>query len=80
MCITRTLGIPRLFPRLSHNFIDGPYGCVLAGCLMCGGSIWIEQGKRRGEIALYVLPRALRTILEESWLKSGSRSLILLER
>ncbi|PAV22387.1 integral membrane [Pyrrhoderma noxium] len=80
VCITRTLAIPRLFPRLSHNFIDGPYGCVLAGCLMCGGSIWIEQGKRRGEIALYVLPRALRTILEESWLKSGSRSLILLER
>lgn len=52
----------------------------MAGCLACGASIWIEQGKRRGEMALYVLPRALRTLLKDSWLTSGSRSLKFAER
>lgn len=80
VCFTRTWGIARLLPRLSHNFIDGPFGCIMAGCLACGGSIWIEQGRRRGEIALYVLPRALRTLLNESWLKSGTRNVMALER
>ena len=39
-----------------------------------------EEGRRRGEIALYVLPRALRTLLNESWLKSGTRNVMALER
>ncbi|KAL5518936.1 hypothetical protein ACEPAH_619 [Sanghuangporus vaninii] len=80
VCFTRSWGIARLFPRLSHNFIDGPFGCIMAGCLVCGGSIWIEQGRRRGEIALYVLPRALRSLLSESWLRSGTKSLMVIER
>ncbi|KAL5534232.1 hypothetical protein ACEPAG_694 [Sanghuangporus baumii] len=80
VCFTRSWGIARLFPRLSHNFIDGPFGCIMAGCLLCGGSIWIEQGRRRGEIALYVLPRALRSLLSESWLRSGNKSLMAIER
>ena len=63
VCLTRTLVFARLFPSISHNFWDGPYGCILAGCLTCGGSIWIEESRRRGEMALYVLPRALRTTL-----------------
>lgn len=65
---------------ISHNFLDGPYGGIMAGCLACGASIWIEQGKRRGEMALYVLPRALRTLLKDQWLTSGSRSLKFAER
>lgn len=80
VCFTRTLGVARLLPNISHNFYDGPYGCILAGSLVCGASIWIEQGKRRGEMALYVLPRAIRSILSDTWLKSNSLSTRLMER
>ncbi|KAG5221896.1 integral membrane protein [Salix suchowensis] len=45
-----------------------------AACLTCGSSIWIENGRRRGEMALYVLPRAIRTLLPNSWLR-GNRPL-----
>ncbi|TCD71526.1 hypothetical protein EIP91_008907 [Steccherinum ochraceum] len=80
VCLTRTLLLARLFPGISHDFWDGPLGCTYAGSLMCGASIWIEQGKRRGEMALYVLPRALRACLSESWIKSGKRSFKIVER
>lgn len=80
VCFTRTLVIARLFPSISHNFYDGPFGCILAGCLACGGSIWIEKGRRRGEMALYVLPKALRSLLSNTWLRSGSTSLKIVER
>jgi hypothetical protein len=72
VCFVRTLIFARLFPRISHNFWDGPYGCVFAGCFMCGTSIWIENGRRRGEMALYVLPRALRASLPDKWVRSGN--------
>ena len=47
---------------------------------MCGSSIWIEAGKRRGEMALYVLPRALRACLSNTWIKSGNRGAKVVER
>lgn len=72
--------LARLFPFISHDFWDGPFGCIMAGCLMCGSSIWIEDGRRRGEIALYVLPRALRTCLPDAWVKSGNRVIRMVER
>jgi len=80
VCCVRTLFIARLFPRISHNLLDGPQGCILAGCLVCGFSIGLEKGKRRGEIALYVLPRAIRTCLPAKWVKSGSKTVLNLER
>jgi len=73
VCLTRTLLLPKLFPRISHNFWDGPYGCVMVACLTCGSSIWVEEGRRRGEMALYVLPRAIRACLPESWVRSRGR-------
>ncbi|TFK30452.1 hypothetical protein FA15DRAFT_676800 [Coprinopsis marcescibilis] len=63
VCCTRTLVLARLFPSISHQIWDGPYGGMFVGSLVCGSSIWIENGKRRSEMALYVLPRALRTLL-----------------
>ncbi|KAH8835746.1 hypothetical protein DL96DRAFT_1575426 [Flagelloscypha sp. PMI_526] len=72
VCFTRTLALARLFPFISHNFWDSPYGCILAGSLLCGGSIFIEHGSRRGEMALYVLPRALRAFLSDRWLRNRS--------
>jgi hypothetical protein len=80
VCLTRSLVLAKYFPRISHDFWDGPFGCIFAGCLVCGSSIWIENGKRRGEMALYVGPRAIRTILPEKWATSGSRSVKLVER
>ena len=80
VCLTRTLVLARFFPWISHDYWDGPYGCLLAGSLVCGNSIWIENGRRRGEIALYVLPKALRTCLPISWLDGRNRLVSLIER
>ncbi|KAH9954422.1 hypothetical protein BC827DRAFT_1143868 [Russula dissimulans] len=80
VCLTRTLVVARALPKISHDFYDGPFGCVMAGCLACGSSIWIESGRRRGEIALYVLPRAIRACFPDRWLRSGRKSVYAIER
>ncbi|KAK0245692.1 hypothetical protein EDD85DRAFT_27537 [Armillaria nabsnona] len=80
VCLTRSLLLARVFSSVSHDFWDGPYGCILAGCLSCGSSIWIENGRRRGEMSLYVLPRAIRTILPDTWIRSGNRGVLAAER
>ncbi|KAI0361612.1 hypothetical protein OH77DRAFT_1417887 [Trametes cingulata] len=80
VCCTRTLVLARLFPGISHDFWDGPFGCTFVGSLVCGASIWIERGRRRGEMALYVLPRAIRACLPGDWLKSGRASVRWAER
>ncbi|KAF7310918.1 hypothetical protein HMN09_00635100 [Mycena chlorophos] len=80
VCFTRTLALARLFPSISHDFWDSELGCILAGCLVCGSSIWIENGRRRGEMALYVLPKALRASLPRSWVRSQGGKMLLAER
>ena len=80
VCLTRTLVVARALPKISHDFYDGPFGCVMAGCLACGSSIWIESGRRRGEMALYVLPRAIRACFPDRWLRSGRKSVYAIER
>ncbi|CAL1695836.1 unnamed protein product [Somion occarium] len=80
ICMTRTLFLARLFPSIPHDFWDGPFGCTFIGSLVCGSSIWVEEGKRRGEMALYVLPRAIRACIPKSWLTSGRRSVRVVER
>jgi hypothetical protein len=80
VCLVRTLAIARIFPNISHDIYDGPYGCVMAGCLVCGSSIFIEEPKRRSEMALYVLPRALRSCLPEVWMRRHGHSAKIIER
>lgn len=80
VCFTRSLVLAKYLPFISHNFWDGPLGCMLAGSLLCGSSIWIENGKRRGEMALYVMPKALRACLPDNWVKVGSRRARIVER
>ncbi|KAI9512581.1 hypothetical protein F5148DRAFT_1162635, partial [Russula earlei] len=80
VCLTRTLLVARILPDISHDFYDGPLGCIMAGCLTCGSSIWIESGRRRGEMALYVLPRAIRACLPDRWLRSGHKGMFIIER
>ncbi|KAF7306930.1 hypothetical protein MIND_00485600 [Mycena indigotica] len=80
VCVTRTLVVARMLPSVSHDFWDSELGCILAGCMVCGSSIWIENGRRRGEMALYVLPKALRAWLPRRWIRSQSWKLQLAER
>lgn len=80
VCLIRTLAIAQIFPSISHDVYDGPFGCVLAGCLMCGSSIFIEDPRRRGEMATYVLPRAIRTCLPEKWMRKNYRLTNIIER
>jgi hypothetical protein len=74
VCFVRTFGLARLLPNISNRFWDGPQGCVFLGVAPAGLAMYIENGRRRGELALYVLPRAVRTLLAERWLRSGKRS------
>lgn len=74
ICFVRTFGLAKLFPNISNSFWDGPRGCVLLGTAPAGLAMYIEKGRRRGELALYVLPRAVRTLLAERWVRSGKRS------
>ncbi|KAJ6519824.1 hypothetical protein C8R45DRAFT_1048591 [Mycena sanguinolenta] len=80
VCLSRSVVLARLLPFVSHDFWDGPFGAVLAGCLVCGSSIWIENGRRRGEMSLYVLPKAVRACLPDRWVRSGNAGVRLAER
>ncbi|KAH7911203.1 hypothetical protein BJ138DRAFT_1007111 [Hygrophoropsis aurantiaca] len=79
ICFTRTLVLARLFPWISHDIWDGPHGAVLIASLVCGGSIWIENARRRAEMALYVLLRALRACVPHEWIK-GARGFQIVEK
>lgn len=76
VCVTRTLVVARAFPSISHNVWDGPIiGGISIGSLLCGASIFVESSRRRAEIALYVLPRAIRASLSKSWI-SGKKHIL----
>jgi hypothetical protein len=67
VCLARTrLGPLLLSPSkawgVSAQMWDGGL-CILSGCLLCGWSILVEAPARRGEVALFVAPRALATLL-----------------
>jgi len=80
VCLTRSIVLARLFPRISHDVWDGPYGSIMVGSLLCGSSIWVENGRRRGEMALYVLPRAVRSLLPYKWMGRDNLAIKLIER
>jgi len=62
VCIGRTRVGPRIYPV--QQFWDGG-AAMLLGCFMCGFSVLIENKRRRGEMALFVAPRALYAILDD---------------
>ncbi|KAK4241091.1 hypothetical protein C8A03DRAFT_41488 [Achaetomium macrosporum] len=64
VCLARTRLGPRVLGRdvACRQRIDGGY-CVAAGCLLCGWSILLEARGRRKDMALFVAPRALATLL-----------------
>lgn len=64
VCLART----RLGPRVlgtdvaARQHIDSGL-CVGAGCVLCGWSVLIETASRRKDMALFVAPRALGTVV-----------------
>lgn len=64
VCLSRTRLGPKLFSRTTVTPQMWDSGlCVVAGCTMCGWSILLEKRSRRQEIAFFVVPRALATLL-----------------
>ncbi|KAG5792693.1 hypothetical protein H9Q69_008264 [Fusarium xylarioides] len=65
VCLSRTRVGPRLPGGTTierRQSMDSGI-CVGTGCLLCGWSIMIETESRRKDIALFVAPRALATVL-----------------
>ncbi|KAF7503313.1 hypothetical protein GJ744_003994 [Endocarpon pusillum] len=68
VCLSRTRLGPLLFPPTNKYMAISPQTwdaglCILVACLLCGSSILVEPAARRGEMALFVAPRALATLL-----------------
>lgn len=64
VCLARNRVGPRVLGThvSSRQAIDGGI-CVATGCFLCGWSILIEGAGRRKDMALFVAPRALATML-----------------
>lgn len=64
VCLARTRLGPQVLGRdkAARNRIDGGF-CVGTGCFACGWSILFEAPGRRKDLALFVAPRALATVL-----------------
>ncbi|RMD41201.1 hypothetical protein DV735_g3938, partial [Chaetothyriales sp. CBS 134920] len=66
VCLSRTRLGPRLFSSktVTPQMWDAGLG-VLAGCLTCGWSILIVPPQQRHELAFFVAPRALATLMPQ---------------
>ncbi|ETN43428.1 uncharacterized protein HMPREF1541_02587 [Cyphellophora europaea CBS 101466] len=74
VCLARTRLGPKIFsPKTVTAQMWDSGLCVLAGCMACGWSILIEQPNRRQEIAFFVAPRALATLLPRVYDKAHQR-------
>lgn len=64
VCMARTRVGPHVLGRdvSARQRIDSGL-CVGAGCLLCGWSVLLEPPGRRKELALFVAPRAVATLL-----------------
>lgn len=74
VCIGRKRLVPHLFTRDQVPWcdIDGGIGPAI-GCALCGWSIFFEKAPRRQEIAFFVLPRAVATLLPRRYDKDFMR-------
>ncbi|MCO5585380.1 hypothetical protein L7F22_039313 [Adiantum nelumboides] len=82
VCMARSMVLPRLFPNISFRYWDSGLGPII-GSWTCGWSVFIEEKRKRAEMALYVAPRALFALAEMSkpgWLSKGQKSALQAER
>jgi len=63
VCTTRTRLGPKLFSdkTITPQMYDSGL-CIGAGCLLCGWSLLLEPARRRTELMLFVLPRAVAVL------------------
>ena len=62
ICLSRTRLGPKLFDEKTVSRQDWDSGlCVGSACALCGWSVLIEKERRRGELAMFVAPRAAAT-------------------
>jgi hypothetical protein len=77
VCLSRTRVGPHIIgsDKSCRQRIDGGL-CVGTGCFLCGWSVLIETASRRKDMALFVAPRALATVVprkypvEKQWQES----------
>ena len=64
VCLSRTRIGPKFFSykTITPQMWDSGL-CIGIGCVLCGWSILLEAERRREELALFVMPRALGTLL-----------------
>lgn len=62
VCLSRTRLLPKLFPDVPKTRWDDTVG-PLVGSLLCGLSSLVDSPSRRKELALFVAPRALGTVV-----------------
>lgn len=73
VCLARTRLFPKLFPNIPRARFDDTI-CAASGAVMCGFSSFIETPQRRKELALFVAPRGLGTLVP---LEPTKRNLII---
>lgn len=68
VCLSRTRVGPHIVGRdtKARQKIDGGM-CIGAGCFLCGWSVLLEPSSRRRELALFVAPRAVATVLPRKY-------------
>lgn len=64
VCLVRTRLGPILFPNATPQQLEDTWGPAL-GSLVCGLSSLAETPRRRGELALFVAPKAMTAILPQ---------------
>lgn len=62
VCLARTRALPRLFPLVPKTRWDTTIGPTM-GAIVCGFSSLIEKSQRRKELALFVFPKAIGTVV-----------------
>lgn len=74
VCLGRNRLLPRLFPNTPPTRWDDTIA-VACGCFLCGFSCFVDTPQRRKELALFVAPRAMGTLVsiptseKELWLE-----------
>ncbi|WPK23956.1 hypothetical protein PUMCH_001206 [Australozyma saopauloensis] len=62
VCLGRNRILPRLFPKVPRTRWDDTIAAA-CGCALCGFSCFIDTPQRRKELALFVAPRAVGTVI-----------------
>ncbi|KAI9312035.1 hypothetical protein BX666DRAFT_1992031 [Dichotomocladium elegans] len=62
ICLVRTRVGHQIF-HIDQSFLDNTFA-PLVGCMLCGAALLIESPSRRGEMALYVVPRAMISVFK----------------